>query len=199
MRHDTQAWAPAGRLNKVGFSPIEGLLVRVFSYWCGPITWMERLSIGSARAAGHRSPYFLMTPMSFAAERWSARSSMPMTCSPTRPCINFAACTHLTTPITYGSSVCGARLALGSTLTSCFCGSCRPIGPDGLGERDSFAMLFSDCPKTARSSTSTSRSAPSDRCLSMFLGTRYGKGSSGKSSEWVTQCRARWLRPCSGR
>ena len=54
MRHDTQAWAPAGRLNKVGFSPIEGLLVRVFSYWCGPITWMERLSIGSARAAGHQ-------------------------------------------------------------------------------------------------------------------------------------------------
>ena len=65
--------------------------------------------------------------MSFAAERWSARSSMPMTCSPIRPWINFDDCTHLTTPITYGSSVCGARLALGLTLISYFCGSCPPI------------------------------------------------------------------------
>ncbi len=36
--------------------------MRVFSYWCGPITWMERLSVGSARAAGHQVTVFSHDP-----------------------------------------------------------------------------------------------------------------------------------------
>ena len=27
--------------------------MNVFSYWSGPVTWMERLSVVSARATGH--------------------------------------------------------------------------------------------------------------------------------------------------
>jgi hypothetical protein len=32
--------------------------VKVFSYWSGPVTWMERLSVVSARDTGHHVTVF---------------------------------------------------------------------------------------------------------------------------------------------
>ena len=154
---------------------------------------MERLSIGSARAAGHQVTVFSHDPNVLRRGALECEVQHADDRLPPPLALNFAACTHLTTPITYGSSsavLLGAWIDLDLVFL-------RQLPPHrflmGWENEDLFAMLFSDCPRQRdprRVHHDLRQVTVASQCSLVPV--------TGKDQrrEWVTQCRGKMVRCC---